>query len=518
MDLGKTSINMATVKCIGTLIITLTIFVEVYAANTNGTAPLAKEVIVVGGGIAGMAAARRLLQDKSYTVRVFEARKDRYGGRIWTDRSLGKTLKGVDVEMGAMFLNTRAKNNPLIGLAKKFELNTVNSGSVQIRYYNDKVGLKLFSGENATGLLAEAFGIMSKAIKNAKSSSDSSVIQVTTKELQSWMENNADVKDKQGFDRNLLGPILNSFPAMTVHNFSSKLYDMNIDLGWDSILVDGVGALLDRIVSGSSGTELPVKVELGKVLRNIKVDNKKKKVLVRTADRKQVSADAVVFALPLGVLKTDEVWFEPRLPENKYQAIRDIGLGYSGKIIIGFDEPFWPKDVGSFIACSETARNGFLQSWFNAYRISGNPILHGNIFGDQARTWEIKSENELKKMVLKILGEMFGSDVVNARKITVFQYSSWSSDEYIQGSISYPKVGNSKNMWKTLQEPVCPYIFFAGVYTEDDSHIDSLHGAYNSGIRAAEQILGNYCNVKPSSGTNAGQKAKRKLAPGKEEL
>ena len=54
----------------------------------------AKHVVVVGGGIAGLAAARTLL-NSGYSVNVLEARRERYGGRIFTDRKSLNKPRGI---------------------------------------------------------------------------------------------------------------------------------------------------------------------------------------------------------------------------------------------------------------------------------------------------------------------------------------------------------------------------------------------------------------------------------------
>ena len=56
-----------------------------------------KEVAVIGGGIAGLAAARRIqTQDRSsFDVRVYEARRERYGGRVWTDKLKNPKARGT---------------------------------------------------------------------------------------------------------------------------------------------------------------------------------------------------------------------------------------------------------------------------------------------------------------------------------------------------------------------------------------------------------------------------------------
>lgn len=62
---------------------------------------------------------------------------------------------------------------------------------------------------------------------------------------------------------------------------------------------------------------------------------------------------------------------------------------------------------------------------------------------------------------------------------------------------SFP--GILPEMFDSLTKPVCPFIYFAGEYTSLE-HMNTAHGAYLSGIRAADQIISNYCAKEPSKG------------------
>ena len=470
------------------------------------------EVVVIGGGMAGMAAARRLLQEGTMYVKVFEAKSNRYGGRVWTNWTAVKDIRGADLELGASMLNTRAKKNPLLDLVKEFQIETRNAGSIQVYFPGREK--TILSGDNATNLYTEAFKIAIGALNSVKSSGQDIPVNDM---LAAALEEAYGSESPPKYDRDMIQSIFDSLPTVNLEDFSALQYEIENDFGWDQIVVDGVGALLDRIVAGPTGRDIAVKVELKKVLRHIKIDHDKKKVLIRTTDRKQTVADAVIIALPIGVLKSGTIMFEPPLEEEKYKAIQRLGVGYSCKVIVGFEEAFWPKDVGTFTVFSDTASNGFLQTWSNSYRITGNPFLTGNILGEKALMWETKSEDEQKADVLEVLSEMFGEETVAAHEITTFLVSDWSSDNFTQGSVSYPVVGSTPELWKTLQEPACPYIFFAGAYTESSGHVDSLHGAYNSGIRAAEQLISHVCRSK-SKATRKAKKSGTQKASKKDEL
>lgn len=487
-----------------TLLVTV-VFASFLIVSCEDKSNERKDVVIVGGGLAGMAAARRLLKEKNIDVKVLEARKDRFGGRVWTHRGAANHIRGVDVDIGAGLLNTKAKSNKLISLAEEFELQMANSGSLQLEFVEENSQKKVYFGDNATDLYSETFKIVIEALRKAKKAGvDRPVQDVLLEALDLTYKTETGLK----YEQSTIEQIIRSFPAVVLQNFSSSLYAVENDFGWDKIVIDGMGELVDRIVAGS-GTEVPVKVGLNKVVRNIQIDPKRKKVLIRTMDRKQVIADAVIVALPIGVLKSNNVIFEPSLPKEKKKALQDLGIGYSSKVIVGFENAFWPKDVGTFNIFSELASNGFLQTWTNAYRLSGNPYLIGTILGEEAKLWETKTE-ELKELVLLVLSELFGTETVKAHRITTFLHSNWSTDEYVLGSVSYPRVGNMPDLLKSLQEPVCPYVFFAGAYTETLSHVESLHGAYNSGVRAAEQFIKGICKKTKSSKKNMKQKNEKK--------
>ena len=462
-----------------------------------------KDIIIVGGGLAGMVAARELLTAGNFNVKVFEARRERYGGRIWTRRSIGEKIKGAEAELGGMLINTRVKNNPMLEMAKKFELPTKSAGSIQAHFPQQNL---VYSGDEAVKMYTEAFKIFISGINKAKNEKrDLSIKDVIASEWDEYQKTN-----NLSSDKDVIQEILKTLPFPQTENFSALLYNYELDFGWDSIVVDGLDTVVDRIVGGE-GMEKPIKVQLNKVVRNIKVDNDRKKVLIRTTDRKQVMVDGVIVTVPPGVLRKKDLIFDPPLSKEWYHAIHNLGIYKTERVIVGFDRVFWPEDVGSFSVFSSTAKEGFLQMWTNLYRLTGSPYLAGNVFGETATQFEKMSDTELKLKVRLILKEMFGEETMKNNNIIFLTRSNWGKDEYSLGSSAYPKVCSNMELWKTLQEPVCPYIYFAGGYTQASSHLDALHDAYNSGIQAAKQIINNVCKDKKRKDKNKTKKSKDEL-------
>ena len=87
--------------------------------------------------------------------------------------------------------------------------------------------------------------------------------------------------------------------------------------------------LLCRLLSGIGFGEKPLELEMNKVVRQIMIVSDRvsgqKKIQIRTSDRNQRRADAVIVAVPLGVLQSGDIIFEPPLPSDKMKAIQSMG-------------------------------------------------------------------------------------------------------------------------------------------------------------------------------------------------
>lgn len=98
----------------------------------------------------------------------------------------------------------------------------------------------------------------------------------------------------------------------------------------------------------------------------------KNRVTVTTVEGRVFEADAVVIAVPLGVLKADLLQFEPRLPEWKAEAIADLGVGNENKIALFFEKVCWPNvEFLGVVAPTSYGCSYFL----NLHKATGHPVL-----------------------------------------------------------------------------------------------------------------------------------------------
>lgn len=450
--------------------------------NYNYKVSIPKEVVVIGAGIAGLAAARKLSSDRAnFSVHVYEARRERFGGRIWTDKLTNMKAKGPDVDLGAVFLpGVGGKDDPLIELAEDFDLKTASLGELQLLIPWEK---RVLGRDDLAPLLSETNKILELAVNESKASKT----EMSVREAVDTVLKN---KKLELSDSAYLIQACRSY----VLEYSA-LYPQffHLDFENNQVLLDGMGELTDRLLSGAID-EAPLHLTLNKAARQVKIDGERNKVVVRFTDGSQVVADAVVVAVPLSVIAAGSLHFEPFLPKAHYEAMKEMGFTSENRVIIQFEQVFWPQDVGTFVrAVRAEEEKGHLQLWFNIYQIVGVPALSGYLMGRPAEAFETLSDEEAEKAVLAVLLEMFGEALLNTGgKIVRLQRSAWVSDSWSKGAATYTRVGSSPKMWDNLSEPMCPGVYFAGEHTSFVGQ-GSVYGAYLSGLRAANQIMGDLC-------------------------
>lgn len=411
-----------------------------------------KSVLIVGGGISGLVAARELARNK-IRVTLLEA-QDRFGGRIHTIRD-GK----LPVELGAEFLHGR--NESMIQILRDAKLST-RAISAENKILADNRFEKID--------LLEIVGNVFKQI--SPHGHDCSFDEfIAGQDLDEW-EKELARNFVQGFDA--ADPQHISAHALLRADFSSE----HMKDPRQSRIIKGYSALV-RFFERELHA-LGCKLMTQTTARHIKWRQKHVDVLAEYDNHLvNFEADALIVALPLGVLKTCSVSIDPFIPE-KQEAIHDLLVGNVIKIIFHFREPFW-GDGGFFHAFDE-----MIPTWWSDPR---NPFLTGWAGGPRANPLMILSTAQLKSLGLKILGKIFSDSPEKLRKQLVeMHYWNWTNDVHIRGAYSYIPVGGL-NLPKQLAASVADTLFFAGEATVSDAQTGTVGGALDSGLRAARELL-----------------------------
>lgn len=221
----------------------------------------------------------------------------------------------------------------------------------------------------------------------------------------------------------------------------------------------------------------PCHIKLNTVVQKISYANQVK----ISTNQGYFEADAVIVTVPLGVLKNNNIIFEPALPPTKLEAIQRLGMGNFDIIAMEFAKPFWPYDVGAMYISHSSVCSMF----FNIGYFLNKPILLGYVGGDTALKMEKENDNAIIKKLMNAFEKFAKKDLDPPLKYFI---TRWGSDPWSLGAYSYLPIHATPHDRKLLAEPISNKVYFAGEATSMD-HPATTHGAYLSGLRAAKQVL-----------------------------
>jgi len=429
----------------------------------------ATEVLVIGGGIAGLAAVRRL-SGAGVHVTLLEAR-DRLGGRIWTHQT-----PDYPVELGAEFVHGRPK--------EVFDLVAESPAPVIPVEGNFRRKIR--------GSWADAGRIMSKVNHlfeaMPRNEPDQSFLH--------YVDRNADDDDVRELALRYVSGFHAADPSLvSVHSLIrdtraedaiSGDHQSRFSQGYEGLL----HAISDRIDPSRCDMQLKAVVT--------EVRWRSGEVVARTTDAEFHATRAVV-TVPLGVLKSKSIVFSPELKE-KQNAISLLEMGPAVRVTLCFHSRFWEQEP-------ELADLGFLftddpqfPTWWTSNPLP-YPILTGWAAGRRAMSLRGLNPDEIileaTAALSRILG--VGSGELASQMTASFSHD-WQGDPFSRGAYSYAAVGGL-DAAQALAAPVADTLYFAGEATNSDGYNATVHGAIATGYRAAEEVL-----------HSAGVKQRRRMA------
>ena len=120
----------------------------------------------------------------------------------------------------------------------------------------------------------------------------------------------------------------------------------------------------------------------------------------------ETAHDHVVVTLPLGVLKANDVTFDPPLPADKQGAVDRFGMGLLDKVALEFPEAFWNQAVDYFGYISPD--RGKWAQWHDMERVTGRPILLAFHAGSAAEELEAMTDEAVVAEAMEVLGRLYG--------------------------------------------------------------------------------------------------------------
>jgi monoamine oxidase len=196
-----------------------------------------------------------------------------------------------------------------------------------------------------------------------------------------------------------------------------------------------------------------------------------------------IDADYAVCSVSLGILKAGTIAFDPPLPGGYRDSIEKVGFGSVTKIAFKFPEAFWDPDVQYFGAMTQP--KGRWNYWVNYRTFSPENILLGLSVGAYAPVADKMTDEQASNDALDVLKNIWGADVGTPVQML---RTRWAVHPHTLGAYAYPRPGNSPSDYDGLGDPVEDRLILAGEHTIFD-YAGTTHGAYMTGLRAAEHIL-----------------------------
>ena len=401
------------------------------------------DVVVVGGGAAGIAAARRL-RDASVRCLIVEARA-RLGGRAWT----WTDPSGLALDLGCGWLHS-ADRNPLARIAEELGVKIDKTPPAWMRP-SPEVGFPRAEQDEFRAALGTFFAHLEEAAKNAADAPASTLI------------------DPDGRWSGLLNALATYISGVELDRFSIKDFDRYDDSGVNWRAINGYGALIARC-----GADLPALLDCP-VSR---IDHAGRRIRVETASR-TITAEQVIVTIPTALIATDGVRFTPELPE-KMEAALGLPLGLDDKLFMALEgaEEF-EQEVRLFGHTDRAATGSYY------FRPFGRPQIEAYFGGKLASSLEAEGEEAFFDFAVSELVGLFGSHF--ARRVKPVRIHCWGRDPFARGSYSSALPGFA-DCRLALASPVDDRLFFAGEACSAGD-FSTAHGAWHTGVAAADAAV-----------------------------
>jgi len=435
------------------------------------------DVVVVGAGVAGLAAAQRLTEAGATTV-VLEAR-GRIGGRIHTVRD---DRTPIPIELGAEFVHGSAPE--VVDIAR--QRNLVVCDIHGERWSAERGKLKPMDDDDFWKQLER---VMRRLDPD----------RTPDRSFQEFLDGKPGGASLAR-ERRIAGEYVEGFHAADLARVSARA------LADGGAPEDEEGARQARILDGYDQVPLALaasvsSVRLGHVVHEIAWEPGAVEVRYARAGNgvSAVAARAAIITVPLGVLQQDNgpsaIAFTPDVSDTR-RAANQLAMGTVARIVLLFREPFWNsqamkrktggRSLGelSFLHSSDDD----VPTWWTAGPVRATTLV-GWAGGPKATRLVTRGSAEVEARAVASIGRLFG---LRRRRVESLiedcWYHDWHADPFSLGAYSYAVVGGSTAA-KRLARPVAGTLFFAGEAAVGEGRTGTVHGAIGTGYRAAASVL-----------------------------
>jgi monoamine oxidase len=247
-------------------------------------------------------------------------------------------------------------------------------------------------------------------------------------------------------------------------------------------LHDGYGALVRWYVDHCNA-DLRFKA----VVRSIHWGRQRAEVeFLQDAAPARIAAKAVVLTIPLPLMQAEDPALIQFLPDigEKRAAASSLAMGHVVRVSFVFTEAVW-EDAAPNLALLFCPGKAFPTWWTGGQEVN---LITGWAGGPAASGLLLQDREHLLASARQALAEILHVPVDAIHRGLVASYlHDWTHDRFALGAYSYTPVG----AWSAraqLAEPIASTLFFAGEATNTSGEHGTVHGAEESGKRAAKEV------------------------------
>ncbi|OBZ77250.1 Polyamine oxidase [Grifola frondosa] len=443
---------------------------------TNSKGP---RVLILGGGVAGIIAARTLYGQGIHNFAIVEARGE-LGGRLMT-YAFGAPGREVSLEVGANWVQGTqtgdGPENPIWKLAKKHGLKTqYNDWDESISTYDstgpvDYLDVFKASVDHYTALTVAAGGRVTQNLVDTTARTGYSLVgakertpHALASEYYQFDWEYAQTPEESSWIASSWG---NNFTYdVDVGGFSDDNY-MSLDQRGFKYFIQAEAAEFLQ----------PDQVRLNATVKSIAYSSTDVKVTLASGET--LVADYALCTFSLGVLQNDDVVFEPALPDWKQEAIQSMTMATYTKIFLQFPKKFWFDTEMGLYADKQRGRYAVWQSLDHENFFPGSGIIFVTVTGDFSQRIEALPDSQVQDEVLGVLRSMYPH--ITVPDPIAFHFTRWGADPLFRGSYSNWPASLFSEHHENLRATVEQRLWFAGEATSQ-KYFGFLHGAYFEGL------------------------------------
>ena len=415
------------------------------------------KVAVIGAGLSGLYSTSLLLK-QNVNVKLFEA-SSRIGGRVQTN----DTFAGFPVELGAEQIHGSKSILYDLLLQNGFLPRNIEDDSSDLFLVGNQLRSEQYMNEQ------EQAATLTQTIESIANypGAEMLVSQYIENFVDSnlWTLANALIGNEYGTSNNRLGI---QGIQKTEEIWTAGLENYRVKQSLSSIF----NQIFAQAVSIA---------QIQHEIKKIDYQNNQIVLTIQTPQGEiQELFDKVIVTVSLNVIKD---WqsngvLVPSLPVSKTDALSKLGMDRGIKVIIKYNNRFWPADLGSIYG-----GNLVPEYWVTQ---TDELLLTAFVTGERAENLKNLGTNGLSAMATE-LTQLFGP-AANLANVVDFLIKDWADEPFVQGAYSYPKL-NALGAREELAKPIASKIYFAGEATNTNGHFATMHGALETGYRVAFEVL-----------------------------